>query len=67
LKDKDYATIVSVAERLPEETIQEDQNLLMYYDISLEECNNAEFLAEVDIQSFVSSTALFDFRICVVD
>lgn len=34
-KDKDYATIVSVAERLPEETIQEDQNLLMYYDISL--------------------------------
>lgn len=34
-KDKDYATIISVAERLPEETIQEDQNLLMYYDISL--------------------------------
>lgn len=34
-KDKDYTTIVSVAERLPEETIQEDQNLLMYYDISL--------------------------------
>lgn len=34
-KDKDYATIVSVAERLPEETIQEDANLLMYYDISL--------------------------------
>ncbi|MDJ0304736.1 DNA methyltransferase [Dehalobacter sp.] len=34
-KDKDYATIVSVADRLPEETIQEDQNLLMYYDISL--------------------------------
>ena len=34
-KDKDYATIVSVAERLPEETIHEDQNLLMYYDISL--------------------------------
>jgi len=34
-KDKDYATIVSLAERLPEETIQEDQNLLMYYDISL--------------------------------
>lgn len=34
-KDKDYATIVSVAERLPEDTIQEDQNLLMYYDISL--------------------------------
>ena len=34
-RDKDYATIVSIAERLPEETIQEDQNLLMYYDISL--------------------------------
>ena len=34
-KDKDYATIISVAERLPEETIQEDPNLLMYYDISL--------------------------------
>lgn len=34
-KDKDYAAIVSMAERLPEETIQEDPNLLMYYDISL--------------------------------
>lgn len=34
-KDKDYKTIVDVAERLPEETIQEDSNLLMYYDISL--------------------------------
>lgn len=34
-KDKDYAAIVSIAERLPEETIQDDQNLLMYYDISL--------------------------------
>jgi hypothetical protein len=34
-KDKDYASIVNVAERLPEETIQEDSNLLMYYDISL--------------------------------
>ena len=34
-KEKDYQTIVSVAERLPEETIQEDPNLLMYYDISL--------------------------------
>jgi hypothetical protein len=26
---------VAVAERLPEQTIQEDPNLLMYYDISL--------------------------------
>lgn len=34
-KDKDYATIVKIAERLPEQTIQEDPNLLMYYDISL--------------------------------
>lgn len=28
----DYATIVSVAERLPEEVLQEDAALLMYYD-----------------------------------
>ncbi len=34
-KDKNYKTIVDIAERLPEQTIQEDQNLLMYYDISL--------------------------------
>lgn len=34
-KDKNYAAIVSIAERLPEQTIQEDPNLLMYYDISL--------------------------------
>ena len=34
-KDKNYQAIVDVAERLPEETIQEDPNLLMYYDISL--------------------------------
>lgn len=34
-KEKNYAAIVSMAERLPEETIQEDPNLLMYYDISL--------------------------------
>lgn len=34
-KDKDYKSIVSVAERLPEKIIQEDPNLLMYYDISL--------------------------------
>ena len=34
-KDKNYAAIVSIAERLPEQTIQEDANLLMYYDISL--------------------------------
>lgn len=34
-KDKNYKSIVELAERLPEETIQEDSNLLMYYDISL--------------------------------
>lgn len=34
-KDKDYRGIVEMAERLPEATIQEDANLLMYYDISL--------------------------------
>lgn len=34
-KDKDYKAIVALAERLPEETVQEDANILMYYDISL--------------------------------
>lgn len=34
-KEKNYKAIVEIAERLPEQTIQEDQNLLMYYDISL--------------------------------
>lgn len=34
-KDKNYQAIVDMAQRLPEATIQEDQNLLMYYDISL--------------------------------
>ncbi len=34
-KDKNYQAIVDLAERLPEQTIQEDPNLLMYYDISL--------------------------------
>jgi len=34
-KDKNYKAIVDISERLPEQTIQEDQNLLMYYDISL--------------------------------
>ena len=34
-KEKNYSAIVTMAERLPEETIQEDPNLLMYYDISL--------------------------------
>lgn len=34
-KDKNYQAIVDIAVRLPESTIQEDPNLLMYYDISL--------------------------------
>ena len=34
-KEKNYQAIVAIAERLPESTIQEDPNLLMYYDISL--------------------------------
>lgn len=34
-KEKNYQAIISIAERLPDQTIQEDQNLLMYYDISL--------------------------------
>lgn len=34
-KDKNYKAIVDLAERLPETTVQEDPNILMYYDISL--------------------------------
>ncbi len=34
-KEKNYRAIIDMAERLPDQTIQEDQNLLMYYDISL--------------------------------
>lgn len=34
-KDKNYQAIVDIAERLPEKIVQEDANLLMYYDISL--------------------------------
>jgi hypothetical protein len=34
-KDKAYENIVKVADRLPEAVIQEDNKLLMYYDISL--------------------------------
>jgi hypothetical protein len=31
-KERDFATIVRVAERLPESVVQEDPDLLMYYD-----------------------------------
>lgn len=34
-KEKSYQAIVDLANRLPAATIQEDPNLLMYYDISL--------------------------------
>ena len=34
-KDKNYQAIVDMAERLPDQTVQEDPNILMYYDISL--------------------------------
>lgn len=34
-KEKNYQAIVDMAERLPEKTVQEDPNILMYYDISL--------------------------------
>jgi hypothetical protein len=34
-KDRNYDLIVKTAERLPEEVVQEDEKLLMYYDISL--------------------------------
>ena len=30
----DYATIVSVAQKLPESLLQEDEKLLMYYDVA---------------------------------
>jgi hypothetical protein len=31
-RDKDYATIVKIGERLPESILQEDSSILMYYD-----------------------------------
>ncbi len=34
-KDKNYQAIVDMAERLPGQAVQEDPNILMYYDISL--------------------------------
>lgn len=34
-KDRNYDLIVKTAERLPEEVVQEDDKILMYYDISL--------------------------------
>jgi hypothetical protein len=31
---KDYATIITVAHKLPEAVLQEDEKLLMYYDVA---------------------------------
>ena len=33
--NKDYGTIISVANKLPEETLQEDEKLLTLYDLAL--------------------------------
>lgn len=33
--DKDYATIISIANKLPEATLQEDEKLLTFYDLAL--------------------------------
>jgi hypothetical protein len=40
-KDKNYQAIVDIAERLPTQTVQEDPNMLMYYDISLSRIGRA--------------------------
>jgi len=32
--EQDYQTIVDVAAKLPEKVIQEDEKLLMYYDVA---------------------------------
>ena len=32
--DRDWETIITVAERLPESVVQEDEKLLMYYDVA---------------------------------
>ena len=31
-QDREYATIIQVAEKIPEDLLQEDQKLLMWYD-----------------------------------
>lgn len=49
-KEKNYAAIVEMAERLPEETIQEDSNLLMYYDISLSRAQTAPTQMKIDME-----------------
>ena len=31
-QERDYSTIISVAEKIPQDLLQEDQKLLMWYD-----------------------------------
>lgn len=38
--NKDYATIISVANKLPDETLQEDEKLLLWYDQALTRAEN---------------------------
>lgn len=40
-REKNYQAIVDMAERLPTQTVQDDPNLLMYYDISLSRVGQA--------------------------
>lgn len=35
LQERDYATIIAVAEKIPERILQEDSKLLMWYDQAL--------------------------------
>ena len=49
-KDKNYKAIVEMAERLPESTIQEDSNLLMYYDISLSRAQSQPTQMKIDME-----------------
>lgn len=34
-QERDYATIIAIARKLPDEMLQEDQKLLMWYDQAL--------------------------------
>ncbi len=40
-QDRDYATIVEVAEKIPDAVLQEDQKLLLWYDQALTRMNKA--------------------------
>mgnify|MGYP006873202678 CR=1 FL=1 len=49
LKEKNYNAIVEMAERLPEETIEEDSYLLMYDDISLSRAQSQPTQLGIDL------------------